>query len=71
MTECDKLPLVPVIVSVTLPLAALHVPVTLRVDVPEPVTEAGLKAAVTPAGRPLTLRATEPVNPPDGVTVMV
>jgi hypothetical protein len=35
------------------------------------VVEAGLKAAVTPAGNPLALSATEPVNPPEGVTVIV
>ena len=70
MTECVKLPLVPVMVSVKVPLA-LQVLVTFSVDVPEPVTEAGLKFAVIPAGSPLMLRATAPVNPPDGVAVTV
>ena len=36
-----------------------------------PVVEAGLNAAVTPAGSPLALKATLPLNPPVGVTVMV
>ena len=44
---------------------------TERVEEPEPVTEVGLKLAVAPAGKPLTLNATEPVNPPDAVTVAV
>jgi hypothetical protein len=35
------------------------------------VVEAGLKAAVTPVGNPLALSATDPVNPPEGVTVIV
>lgn len=32
--------------------------------------DVGLKLAVTPLGKPLTLNATLPVNPPLGVTVM-
>ena len=41
-----------------------------RVD-PEPDTVAGLKDAVTPLGRPLTAKDTEPVKPLAGVTVKV
>jgi len=44
---------------------------TESVEEPEPVTEVGLKLALAPLGRPLTLRATTPVNPPDAVTVAV
>lgn len=44
---------------------------TDRVEEPEVVTEAGLKLALAPVGRPLTLNATEPVNPPDAATVAV
>jgi len=70
--ECEMIPLVPVIVNLKVPeVALLQAPVSFKVDVPEPVTVAGVKVAVTPAGSPLTLRATAPVNPPDGVTVMV
>jgi hypothetical protein len=58
-------------VSVKVPAFALQVLVRFSVDVPEPVTEAGLKFAVIPAGSPLMLRATAPVNPPDGVAVTV
>ena len=71
MIECDRLPLVPVIVNLMVPEVALHVPVTCNVDVPDPVTDVGLKLAVIPEGSPLMLRATAPVNPPDGVALMV
>ena len=71
LTECVKLPLVPVMVTVKVPALALQVLVRFSVDVPEPVTEAGLKFAVIPAGSPLMLRATAPVNPPDDVAVRV
>ena len=61
--------LVPVIITV----AAVSVAVVdaLNVTVLLPVVEAGLKEAVTPAGRPLALSATLPVKPPEGVTVIV
>jgi hypothetical protein len=45
------------------PLLALLAGCTDRVEVPDPVTEAGLKLAVTREGSPLTLRLTVPVNP--------
>ncbi len=65
-----RLLLVPLTVSAYRPAA---VPNALRVsvEVPEPVTEAGLKLAVTPAGKPVTLKLTTPPNPPVGLTVMV
>ena len=44
---------------------------TDRVEEPEPLTEVGLKLALTPVGKPLTLKETTPVNPLDGVTVVV
>jgi hypothetical protein len=43
--------------------------VTERVELPEPATDVGLKVPVAPLGRPLTLKLTLPVKPPDGVTV--
>jgi len=46
-----------------LPLVALLPTLTLRVEVPEPVTEVGLKVPVTRDPSPLTLRLTVPVNP--------
>jgi hypothetical protein len=44
---------------------------TLIVVDPEVVTEVGLNVAVAPAGRPVTLNATFPVNPFTGATVAV
>src|SRR6476659_7121377 len=41
------------------------------VEEPEPVTEVGLKLALAPLGRPLTLKLTVPVNPPSAATVAV
>ena len=60
---CVKLPLVPLIVSVDVPTGVLPLVVTVSVDVPVPVTVAGEKPAVAPAGNPLALSATAPVNP--------
>ena len=50
-------------VNVRLPVVALRLTVTVKVDVPEPVTDVGLKVPVTRDPNPLTLRATEPANP--------
>ena len=44
---------------------------TVRVDVPEPATDVGLKVAVVDDGKPPTLKVTLPVKPPDPVTVTV
>jgi hypothetical protein len=38
---------------------------------PDPVTEAGLKEAVVPAGRPLALKFTVPAKSEMGATVTV
>jgi hypothetical protein len=43
----------------------------LNIEFPEPLTEAGLKLAVAPAGNPLALRTTEPLNPFSALTVAV
>lgn len=56
-------PAVPVIVTVELPVAVPDVVVTVMVELPDVVMEAGEKEAVTPAGKPLALRVTGPVNP--------
>ena len=42
-----------------------------RVSVLPPDAGFGFQRYVTPLGRPATLRVTLPVNPPEGVTVMV
>ena len=49
-------PLDAVIVTVAAPTVAVFVATKVRVEPAEPVTVAGLKVAVTPAGRPLTLK---------------
>lgn len=69
VVECDKLPLVPVMVTVKVPVAA----VALAVNVTELVDVVGLvpKAAVTPLGNPEADKLTLPVNPPEGLTVIV
>lgn len=64
-----RLPEVPVMVTVEVPVVA----VALAVKVTELVEVVGLvpKLAVTPDGKPEADRVTLPVNPPEGVTVMV
>src|SRR5262244_992627 len=63
VVACVKLPLVPVIVSVDVPTGVLPVVVTVNVELPLPVTDAGEKLAVVPAGNPLAPSVTTPVNP--------
>ena len=69
LVVCVKLPEVPVTVTVTDPVAALLLAVNVTVLVP--VAGFGLNPAVTPPGRPEADRLTLPVNPFDGVMVMV
>ena len=66
---CERVPLVPVTVTVAVPIVA--VVDAVNVSVLDPVVEIGLNAAVTPADKPLALKATLPVNPPLGVTAIV
>ncbi len=56
---------------VTVTAAAAAVLVAVNVTVLVPVVETGEKAALTPVGNPVALKATLPVNPPVGVTVIV
>ena len=65
----DKLPEAPVMVSVTVPVAA--VPLADNVNVLELVVLLGLKAAVTPLGRPEADKLTLELKPFCGVTVIV
>ena len=60
---CDKVPLVPVIIKGYVPEASVPVVAMVSVDVPEPVTEGGLKVAPSALGWPLTLRFTVPAKP--------
>jgi hypothetical protein len=62
VVEWFKLPLTPVMVIVRAPLLALRAAVTESVEVPDPVTDVGLKVPVTREPNPLTLRLTEPVK---------
>ena len=64
-------PLVPVIVMVELPTGVLAAVVMVRVELPAPVNEAGLKEAVALAGKPLAERLTEPSNPFSALTLTV
>ena len=63
------------IVREKLPSGVPAVVVTVSVDVLEVasvmLTEVGLKVADAPAGNPVALRFTVPVNPADGVMVTV
>jgi hypothetical protein len=43
---------------------------TVKVDVPEPLMEVGLKLAIAPLGKPLTLKLTDPVKPFTADTVV-
>jgi hypothetical protein len=66
---CDRLPEVPVMVTVTVPVVA----VPLAVNVTTLVLVVGFvpNAAVTPAGRPEAASVTLPLKPLRGATVIV
>ena len=61
----------PVIVNRKLPVGVAAPDVTVIVEDPDVVTDAGLKVAMAPDGSPLTLNVTVPENPVDGVAVAV
>jgi hypothetical protein len=63
-----KLPEVPLIITVTVPAVALLLAASVNVLVL--VAPLGLKDAVTPLGRPVADKATLPLNPFCGVTVI-
>jgi hypothetical protein len=67
---CVVVPLVPVMVNGKLPVGVVLLVVIVRVELPE-VSDVGLNEPLAPAGNPLTVRPTLPVNPPLGVTVAV
>ena len=69
MAEWLRLPEVPVMVTVDVPVAALLLAVSVRLLVV--VAEAGLNEAVTPLGRPEADKLMLPKKPFCGVTVMV
>ena len=64
---CVRLPLVPVMIRVYVPGKAAREGATVSVEEPEPpLIELGLKLPVAPVGKPITLKATLPVNPEIG-----
>ncbi len=67
--ECERVPLVPVMVALIGPTVAAADALIVRLLVA--LADAGLNVAVTPLGSALMLRATLPVNPPLGVIVTV
>ncbi len=69
MVVLFKLPDVPVIVTVAVPVAA--VTLAVRVSVLLLVAGSGLNAAVTPLGKPDVERVTLPLKPFDGVMLIV
>ena len=71
MVEFTRLPLVPLMVNVYVPLIVLLLVCTVRVDVPDVVTDVGMKLVLERLGTPLTLKLTVPVNELNGVTVTV
>lgn len=64
-----RLPEVPVIVTVARPTVATLDAVSVRMLVP--VVLAGLNDAVTPAGKPLAVSATDPLKPLTPATEIV
>ena len=63
VVEWLRLPLAPVMVMVRAPVAALRFTVTVRVEVPDPATDVGLKLPETRDPSPVTLRLTVPAKP--------
>jgi hypothetical protein len=64
-------PLVPVIVSVEEAAGVLLLVVTVSVELPAPVTVAGENVPVAPDGKPLTLKFTALLKPPDTAILVV
>lgn len=65
------LPEVPVTVMVYVPVAVEEATVIVRVEVPAPVINVGLKPTVTPDGWPVADKLMAELNPPVTVLVMV
>src|SRR5258708_7856604 len=63
VVERTAVPLDPLMVSVELAAGVLPEVVIVRTVVPEPVIVAGLNVAVAPAGNPVTVGVTVPLNP--------
>ena len=64
-------PFTPVTVSVKVPAGVDWLVLTVSVDEPELLIDAGLKTPVAPAGNPETLNVTVPLKPLMGFTPVV
>ena len=70
--ECAIVPLVPVMVSLEVLLAAVEAACTVTVVEPDPVNDAGLNPAVTLGpGNPVRVKFTVPTKAFEGTRVMV
>ena len=64
-------PLVPVMVRTKLPVGVLAAVVIVSVELLPALTEVGLNVPVALAGRPVTLKLTEPVKPATAAVLTV
>jgi hypothetical protein len=71
VVERDSAPLVPVIVSVELPVGVAPDVATVSVAFPDPVIDPGENDTVVPPGCPDTPRLTAPAKPLSAPTVTV
>ena len=71
LAECCKLPDTPEIVTVYVPVGVVDSVETLTVELPEPLSDGGLNVTAAPAGNPVALKATVPLNPFNSVTTAV
>ncbi len=62
---CERVPLVPVMVTEKLPVDVAGSVFTVKIE-ELPVVGLRLKLGVAPVGNPLALKVTSPVKPPDG-----
>lgn len=69
VVECARLPLVPAMVRVNVPVVTVLRVETFSVEEPAPpLIEVGLKLPLAAFGNPLTLRLTVPAKPFSGAT---
>jgi len=61
--NASSISFIPVNVGIDVPAEVLPIVVTVSVELPAPVTVAGEKLAVAPAGKPLALSVTAAANP--------
>ena len=71
VVEWTVAPLVPVMVIVDVPTGVVLAVVTVKVEEPDVVTDAGLNVAVAPVGNPLAVKVTVPAKPFRAVIVAV